>query len=93
MCHDYPRELSKKIEPFIDKPIIKVLTGLRRSGKSVLLEQIQDRLIMQGIAPSQIFTLNFESAKAMHIRDDQDLIHELQNQPFDRNKKSLHFPG
>ncbi len=81
----------KKIEPFIDKPIIKVLTGLRRSGKSVLLEQIQDRLIMQGIAPSQIFTLNFESAKAMHIRDDQDLIHELQNQPFDRNKKVYIF--
>ena len=81
----------KKIDPFIDKPIIKVLTGLRRSGKSVLLEQIQDRLIMQGVEPSQIFTLNFESAKAMHIHDSQDLIDEIQNQPFDFSKKVYIF--
>ena len=81
----------KKIDPFIDKPIIKVFTGLRRSGKSVLLEQIQDRLIMQGVEPSQIFTLNFESAKAMHIHDSQDLIDEIQNQPFDFSKKVYIF--
>ena len=81
----------KKIDPFIDKPIIKVLTGLRRSGKSVLLEQIQDRLIMQGVEPSQIFTLNFESAKAMHIHDSQDLIDEIQNRPFDFSKKVYIF--
>ena len=34
-----------KIIPFIDKNLIKVLTGVRRSGKTVLLTQIQDYLI------------------------------------------------
>lgn len=33
-----------KIRPFIGKDIIKVLTGIRRSGKSVLLEQIRDTI-------------------------------------------------
>lgn len=81
----------KKIDPFINKPIIKVLTGLRRSGKSVLLEQIQNRLIAQGVEPSQIFTLNFESAKAIHIRNGQDLINEIQKQAFDSGKKVYIF--
>ena len=44
-----------KIRPFIGKDIIKVLTGLRRSGKSVLLEQIRDEIN----SPNTIF-LNFE---------------------------------
>ena len=33
-----------KIRPFIGKDIIKVLTGIRRGGKSVLLEQIRDEI-------------------------------------------------
>ncbi len=44
-----------KIRPFIGKDIIKVLTGIRRSGKSVLLEQIRDEIG----SPNTIF-LNFE---------------------------------
>ncbi len=44
-----------KIRPFIGKDIIKVLTGIRRGGKSVLLEQIRDEID----SPSTIF-LNFE---------------------------------
>ena len=41
-----------KIIPFIDKNLIKVLTGVRRSGKTVLLTQIQDYLIESGIDKS-----------------------------------------
>ena len=44
-----------KIRPFIGKDIIKVLTGIRRGGKSVLLEQIRDEIG----SPNTIF-LNFE---------------------------------
>lgn len=45
----------KKIRPFIDKDVIKVLTGLRRAGKSVLLEQLRDEIN----SPNTVY-LNFE---------------------------------
>ena len=51
----------KKIIPFIDKPLIKALIGVRRSGKTVLLAQIKDTLREQGIAEEQILLMNFES--------------------------------
>lgn len=50
-----------RIIPFIDKPVIKVLTGIRRCGKSVLLNQIADYLVKHGIDENQILILNFES--------------------------------
>ena len=54
------RELYiKKIRPFIDKPIVKVLTGIRRCGKSVMLELIQNELTDKGIKKSQLLAINF----------------------------------
>ena len=50
-----------KIVPFIDKPVVKVITGIRRCGKSVMMEQIQDHLIKEGVASECILSLNFES--------------------------------
>lgn len=55
------RYLSK-IRPFIGKDIIKVLTGIRRGGKSVLLEQIRDEIN----SPNTIF-LNFEDLGNRHL--------------------------
>ena len=56
------RELyMSRIRPFINQDIIKVLTGIRRSGKSVMLELIQDELRSQGIPDKQFLTVNFES--------------------------------
>ena len=57
-----------KFEEFIDKPLIKVITGIRRSGKSTMLKLIQDRLISNGINEEQIIYINFESMKYYDIR-------------------------
>ena len=58
-----------KIIPFIDKQLIKVLTGVRRSGKTVLLSQIQDLLSERGINKEQIVYISFESVKNEHLQD------------------------
>ena len=50
-----------KIRPFIGNELIKVLTGIRRSGKSVMLELIKDELRSQGVPDSQFITFSFES--------------------------------
>lgn len=53
----------KQIEPFIESDLIKVITGMRRSGKSVLLNQIKDKLLSDGIGIEQVLFINFESFK------------------------------
>jgi len=50
----------KKIRPFINTDLIKVMTGMRRSGKSVMLDLIKDELIMQGCTAEQFISFNFE---------------------------------
>ena len=49
-----------KIRDYQDKPFIKILTGLRRVGKSVLLDQYIDELVNQGVDNEHILKLNFE---------------------------------
>jgi predicted AAA+ superfamily ATPase len=49
-----------RIRPFIGKELIKVLTGIRRGGKSVMLELIRDELLSQGISEKQFIVFNFE---------------------------------
>ena len=48
------KEYLNKLIAFRDKQIIKVVTGIRRCGKSTLLEMYQDYLRKQGILPEQI---------------------------------------
>ena len=56
------RELYlKKIRNFIDKPVIKVITGMRRSGKSMILKLISQELLERGILSQNIIYINFES--------------------------------
>ncbi|MDY6053516.1 MAG: ATP-binding protein [Anaerovibrio sp.] len=64
----------QRIRPFMNSDLIKVLTGVRRCGKSVMLELIQQELHEQGIPKKQFITINFEnmsyaplcSASALH---------------------------
>ena len=66
-----------KIKPFIGKDIIKVLTGIRRSGKSVMLRLIQDEIRSQGIADTQFISFNFESLENAEFCTADSLYQEL----------------
>lgn len=69
----------KQILPFVGKNIIKILVGVRRSGKSTLLGQIKDYLIGNGVPESSIVTMNLESARFADIADARSLqsyVHE-----------------
>lgn len=61
------------IRPFIQKPIIKVITGVRRCGKSTLLMQIMDELKVKGIDQEQIIYINKELFEFDSIRSYSDL--------------------
>lgn len=64
----------ERIRPFMGNELIKVLTGIRRSGKSVMLELIQEELMENGVEKENMISINFENmvnagfctAKSLH---------------------------
>ena len=57
------------IVPFIDKDLIKVLIGIRRSGKTILLSQIKEIIRANGVAADNIIDINFESRKYKNLQN------------------------
>ena len=70
----------KKIRKFIDEEEIKVITGLRRSGKTYFLKQIINELKENGINDSNIIYLPLESAKYDRIKTHEDLNNFIFNE-------------
>lgn len=62
----------KQLIQFKDTDFIKVITGVRRSGKSVLLMQYRDYLKTQGVPTENIIYLNFESFEYQWVKNDED---------------------
>ena len=72
------RELyMKRIRPFIGNELVKVLTGIRRSGKSVMLDLIKEELLASGIDGGQFISLNFENMSNAHLCTAQALHDEI----------------
>ena len=69
----YRIDYMRQLQAFKDNKIIKVVTGLRRSGKSTLLQMYRDELIANGVSPSQIQFVNFELMKYDYIRSYRQL--------------------
>ena len=72
------RELyMKRIRPFIGNDLIKVMTGVRRAGKSVMLELVQEELLEAGVSQSQFICINFENMQYAHLQTAQNLHSEI----------------
>lgn len=67
----------EKIKQFIDKPVIKVITGMRRVGKSTILTIIKDEVLKNTSEKNKIY-INFESLEFFHVDNADKLIKFLQ---------------
>lgn len=67
----------KKLRQLKDQNIIKVITGIRRSGKSTLMEAFKNELITQGISKKNIIFLNFEERENLHLTNWTTLYDEI----------------
>lgn len=63
----------EKIAPFMNKPVIKVITGMRRVGKSYFIRQLIDNIRNKGITEQQIVYINKELVEFDFIKDYKDL--------------------
>ena len=73
-----PRECyMRQIRDFMNRPVIKVLTGMRRSGKSVMLELIREELLLRGVVPNNIVFINLESMRYERLKEYHALYGEI----------------
>ena len=84
-------EYIKQIVPFIDKDVIKVLTGVRRSGKSVMLKLLMEELKNRGINENQFIYINFENLKYRNLKTYERLYDFILNKVDDKYKSYYIF--
>ena len=84
------RELyMSRIRPFIGTELIKVMTGIRRCGKSVMLELIKQELTGSGVSPTQFVSVNFEDMSCSHLQTAQALHDEITKEPQKQRARSI----
>jgi len=67
----------KRLKQLKDQNLIKVITGIRRCGKSTLLEEFKNELLIDGVAPEKIIFLNFEERENLHLTNWTTLYDEI----------------
>jgi predicted AAA+ superfamily ATPase len=68
----------QQIQLYKNKPLIKVISGIRRCGKSTLLEMFQEELLHDGVEESQIISFNFEDMAFQHLLTAEALYEHLE---------------
>lgn len=81
----------KKIRPFYNQDLIKVITGIRRCGKSVILSQIIDEIKKNGAKEENIIYINFELTDYSDIKTFKDLDKYVKDRITNNNKYYLFF--
>lgn len=77
------------LEKWRDEKVIKIVTGMRRCGKSTLLLQFQNRLVETGIETAQIISLNFEKLEYEDLQDYKKLYSYLKNRLISDKKNYI----
>lgn len=86
------RELyMSRIRPFIGTELIKVMTGIRRCGKSVMLELIKQELTESGVNPARFISINFEDMNYAHLQTAKTLHDEITKRAADIDGKVYLF--
>ena len=83
-------EYLQKLISFKDKELIKVITGIRRCGKSTLFKLFQEYLISNGVEKEQIISINFEDLDYEHISDYR-ILYDYIKPKLNPNKKNYIF--
>ncbi len=81
----------ERIRPFIGTDLIKVMTGIRRCGKSVMLELIKEELVESGVRPDQFISINFEDLNVSHLQTAKALHDEVTKRASDISDKVYLF--
>ena len=76
----------QQIRPYYEADLIKVITGVRRSGKSILLDTIKDELIESGVDGTHIIYINFEDMDYEYLQTASDLHEEIKLRIKDNDK-------
>lgn len=80
----------EKLNNFKEKELIKVITGLRRSGESVLMEQFIDYIKENGVKVNQIIKINFEEKENEELLD-KDKLYKYLTEKIKNNKKTYNY--
>ena len=78
-----------QLESFRNQPLIKVITGMRRTGKSTLLTMWGDKLLESGVATDAIISMNFEDMAFDEIQDYRQLYSYLKGKMSGLSKAYL----
>lgn len=76
----------EQIKPFIGKNIIKILIGVRRSGKSTLMEQIKDHIVSSGVEEACTLHINLESATHANLVTAENLYQYISERAVPKQK-------
>ena len=81
----------EKIMAFVDTPFVKILSGIRRSGKSTIMKMIIDALQLRGINDAQILQYSFDSMQFEHIKTAKQLYDEVKAKLISGQRYYLFF--
>jgi hypothetical protein len=79
----------QRIRPFYDSEMVKVITGIRRCGKSTLMQQIIAEIQQRNVADDHIIYINFENYKFRKISNPDALYEYVENKIKDNKKYYL----